>query len=148
MIFNQAGGNSYDSPSAKVWAVSAAGGQPVQLAAASPNGGDSWPKWSPLAQSYKQGKLMWLTFSSRRAYGLRLAGGQTAQIWMTAFDPALAAQGKDPSYPAFWLPFQDMGSGNHIAQWVLKVERKPCAQTSECDPGDACANGTCEPIPK
>lgn len=40
------------------------------------------------------------------------------------------------------------GSGNHIAQWVLHVERKPCTQTSDCDPGEACANGTCEPIPK
>lgn len=150
VLFNRCSGNSYDSPTARVWAVSASGGQPIQLTAASTTtGGDSWPKWSPLAQTYKQGsKLMWLTFSSRRAYGLRLGGGQTAQIWMTAFDPARAAMGMDPSYPAFWLPFQDLGSGNHIAQWVLHVERKPCTQTSECESGEVCANGTCEPIPK
>lgn len=147
VIFNQASGNSYDAPTARVWTVSAAGGAPVQLKAAS-TGGDSWPKWAPLAQSYKQGQLMWLTFSSRRAYGLRLAAGQTAQIWMTAFDPAAAALGKDPSYPGFWLPFQDLASGNHIAQWVLNIERKPCGTNTDCDAGETCANGTCEPIPK
>lgn len=149
VLFNRSNGNSYDAPDARVWAVSAAGGMPVQLAAATGmNGGDSWPKWAPLAQSYMQGKIMWLTFASRRAYGLRLPGGSTAQIWMTAFDPARAAQGMDPSYPAFWLPFQDMASGNHIAQWVLNVERKPCVNSGECETGEACDNGTCAPVPK
>jgi hypothetical protein len=147
VVFNQSVGNSYDAKDATVWAVSAAGGTPVKLATAS-TGGDSWPKWAPVAQQYKSGQLLWLTFSSRRQYGLRLPAGQTAQIWMTAFDPALAAQGKDPSYPAFWLPFQDMASGNHIAQWVLKVERKPCSTTGDCDPNEQCQGGTCEPVPK
>ena len=148
VLFNRASGSSYDAPDARVWAVSAAGGQPIQLANATANGGDSWPKWSPLAQLYKSGTIMWLTFASRRAYGLRLAGGQTAQIWMTAFDPARAAMGQDPSYPAFWLPFQDMASGNHIAQWVLNVDRKPCAMSSECEANEVCQNGVCRPVPK
>jgi len=147
VVFNTSSGNSYDAPDAAVWAVSAAGGAPVKLGTASA-GGDSWPKWAPVTQQYKSGSLLWLTFSSRRGYGLRLPAGQTAQIWMTAFDPALAAQGKDPSYPAFWLPFQDLASGNHIAQWVLNVERKPCTTTGDCDPNEQCQGGTCEPVPK
>lgn len=147
VLFNRSSGSSYDAPDARVWAVSSKGGQPIELTAAS-SGGDSWPKWSPLAQGYKSGTIMWLTFASRRPYGLRLQGGQTAQIWMTAFDPARAAMGLDPSYPAFWLPFQDMASGNHIAQWVLHVDRKPCVDNSVCEASEVCKNGVCEPIPK
>ena len=29
----------------------------------------------------------------------------------------------DPSFPAFRLPFQDLRTNNHIAQWVEKVVR-------------------------
>jgi len=145
VVFNQSPSNvnSYDAKDAQVWVVPSTGGTPVRLATAS-TGGDSWPKWSASMQAYKSGSLVWLTFSSRRAYGLRLASGSTAQIWMTAFDPAKAKAGTDPSYPGFWLPFQDVGSGNHIAQWVTKVDRKPCTSTSEC-PLQACIDGFCKP---
>ena len=34
-------------------------------------------------------------------------------------DPTLDA--KDRSFPAFWLPFQDVNSHNHAAQWVEQV---------------------------
>jgi hypothetical protein len=27
----------------------------------------------------------------------------------------------DPSYPAFVLPFQDLNSSNHIAQWTEEI---------------------------
>ena len=27
-----------------------------------------------------------------------------------------------PSAPAFWLPFQNIDTGNHIAQWTEVVE--------------------------
>ncbi|MGZ3451941.1 MAG: hypothetical protein ACXVEF_20190, partial [Polyangiales bacterium] len=92
--------------------------------------------------------LYWVTFSSRRAYGLRTAAGKTAQLWMTAIDPAKAKAGVDPSGPAFWLPFQDVTSGNHIAQWVTKVERKPCSAAAECAAGETCTGGTCRPVIK
>jgi TolB protein len=137
--------NSYDAPDAQVWLVNRAGGAPVRLAAAS-TGGDSWPKWAPDVQTYRGGSLMWLTFSSRRAYGLRLATGAMAQIWMTAIDPARAAAGLDSSYPAFWLPFQEIDSGNHIAQWVTNVERQPCFGEGECQTGEFCEDGICVPI--
>lgn len=132
-------------PDGQVWAVSSKGGTPIRLAKASPTGGDQWAKWVPDIASYAGGTVMWLTFSSARSYGLRLGEGQQVQLWMTGFDPARAAKGEDPSFPAFWLPFQDPGSGNHIAQWVTKVVRKPCAQNNECENGELCTENYCVP---
>ncbi len=145
VAFNRsANSDSFDQPDARVWVVNAHGGAPIQLAAASPTGGDSWPKWSPLPHSYVRGPVYWLTFSSRRAYGLR-AGG-TSQLWMVGFDPARAAAGLDPSFAAFWLPFQDPASGNHIAQWVEHVDRPPCDQGA-CAEGEICdPDGYCIPV--
>jgi TolB protein len=139
-MFNRSPGNmnSMDAPDAQVWAVGVGGGTPVHLATAS-TGGDSWPKWAPNVQTWQGRSLMWFTFSSRRAYGLRTAAGAQAQIWMAAFDPAKS----EPSLPAFWLPFQEADSGNHIAQWVTEVERQPCFEDSDCPVGDACEGGLC-----
>ena len=33
---------------------------------------NSWPRWSPFIQTYKGEKLLWVTFSSTRDYGLRV----------------------------------------------------------------------------
>jgi hypothetical protein len=90
---------------------------------------------------------MWLTFSSSRPYGLRLGQFQQTQLWMVAFDPARAAAGMDPSFPPFWLPFQDIGSGNHIGQWSVTVVRPTCVGTgqSTCAAGEVCFNGHCRP---
>jgi len=146
--------DSYDAADAQVWVVPAAGGQPIRLAHASPDpGGDSWPKWAPFIHTYKHGRVMWLTFSSRRDYGLRLINSQLAddqkraQVWMVGFDPDQAAAGNDGSFTAFWLPFQDLASGNHIAQWVETVDRQPCTDTSECSTGEFCEGGHCYPHP-
>lgn len=148
VVFNRSpsDANSYDAKDARVYLVSSDGGSPIALAQAS-TGGDSWPKWAPFVQLYKTGTLQWVTFSSRRAYGLRLAKDAQVQLWMTAIDPAKAKAGIDPGYPAFWLPFQDIASGNHIAQWVTKVERKPCTSDTEC-PGEVCKDGVCKPVIK
>lgn len=35
------------------------------------------------------------------------------------------AAGSDPSFPAFWLPFQDVTAHNHIAQWVDQIAAPP-----------------------
>ncbi len=133
-------------PDGEIWIIPAGGGAPIRLSA-STTPSDQWPKWMPTAQSYASGKVMWATWSSRRAYGLRLAGGPTSttQIWMVGIDPAKAAAGQDPSFAAFWLPFQDIGTGNHIAQWVIKVERKPCGTKNECTVNEQCAEGRCVP---
>ncbi len=136
--------NSFDAPDAQVWIVAGGGGTPIHMARAS-TGGDSWPKWAPDVQSYYGGTVMWFTFSSRRAYGLRTTGG-TSQLWMSGFDPAKAAAGMDPSTPSFWLPFQEPASGNHIAQWVTTVERQPCDMDSDCGPGEFCEDSGCVPM--
>lgn len=149
VAFNRSSGPSFSDnmptmPTDKtVWIVGTAGGAPIRLGA-STSEDDSWPKWAPDVQRYRGGSLMWLTFSSRRAYGLRQSG--TPQLWMTAIDPAKAAMGADPSAPAFWLPFQDPASGNHIAQWVTRVERMDCTADAQC-PGEFCVMGKCLPAP-
>lgn len=143
-------GDSYDAADAELWVVHKNGGTPIRLANASPPpGGDSWPKWAPYVSDYQGGKVMWLTFSSRRDYGLRLKNSQMsegrAQVWMVGFDPAKAAAGEDPSFAAFWLPFQDINSSNHIAQWVEEVHRQDCETTGECATGEFCEDGICVP---
>jgi hypothetical protein len=61
------------------------------------------------------------------------------QIWMAAVivdaDRSLDAQ--DRSYPAFWLPFQDVTAHNHSAQWVATVVGQPPPPP----PADAGAGG-------
>jgi hypothetical protein len=89
---------------------------------------NSFPKWSPFNFQRTQelgSKLQWLTFSSGRKYGLRdprpNSGDTTVWLWMVAIDPDKVAQGVDPSYPAFCLPFQDLSTSNHIPQWTQVV---------------------------
>ena len=47
------------------------------------------------------------------------------QLWMAAINLSKASSGADPSLPAFWLPFQDSKSHNHIAQWVVQLVGPP-----------------------
>ena len=44
--------------------------------------------------------------------------------------------------PPFRLPFQDITTGNHIAQWVTTVERQTCSTDVECS-GEFCIDGRC-----
>ena len=91
----------------------------------------SWPKWAPFEFQRTETpgtRLVWMTFSSTRNYGLRSApAGMNAEsasgtlLWMVALDPDRAANGQDPSYAAFAIPFQDVTSSNHIAQWTEEV---------------------------
>ncbi|MBK7862363.1 MAG: PD40 domain-containing protein [Archangiaceae bacterium] len=84
---------------------------------------NTFPKWSPF--NFKRtgelgSKLQWLTFSSSRKYGLRDPGGNV-WLWMVAIDPDQVLTDGDPSFPAFCLPFQDLTTSNHIAQWTEAV---------------------------
>jgi hypothetical protein len=154
VAFNRSTMNSYDAPDAKVLLVPTTGGAAVDLTAVNAAVGNSWPKFAPLAQTFQGKTIYWLTFSSRRDYGLRLqqAGKtqdmQIAQVWMVAVSPDRAAAG-DGGYPAFWLPFQDISTGNHIAQWTEKVERAPCTpiDLSKCMPDEMCVGNVCVPNP-
>jgi len=87
---------------------------------------NSFPRWAPFIQKLDEGhNLVWLTFSSTRQYGLRSPTNSTADptettkgtlIWMVGVNPSTGDA--DPSYPAFCLPFQDVTTSNHIAQWA------------------------------
>jgi hypothetical protein len=61
------------------------------------------------------------------------------QIWMAAVvvDPDRSLDSTDRSYPAFWLPFQDVTAHNHSAQWVTKVQTAPGPDGGAGDDGGA-----------
>lgn len=115
IAFNRSTGDGYDDPDAEVWVVHADGASPpVPLTLANQTTGlhNSWPRWAPLPDD----DVLWIAFSSRRAYGNVVSG--VPQLWVTGFDPARALVGEDPSWAAFWLPNQDTAQGNHIPVWV------------------------------
>lgn len=126
---------------AELWVVSSTGGAPMRLMRAA-GLADSWPKWDPTSYLDRGRTLFWLAWSSRREFGLRYGDGARTQLWMAAFDPQLAASGMDPVMPAFRLPFQDIETGNHIAQWVTSIERMGCTTNSDCG-GEFCIDGRC-----
>jgi hypothetical protein len=165
--------NSYADLNAKLWAATpVASSKTVELARANAKGvldpdanlSNSFPKWSPFVfQGSEPGsKLMWLTFSSSRRYGLRSVLPQTvgneglsSYLWMVAVDPAkvTAALPTDPSYAAFAIPFQALDSSNHIAQWTTEVvdncgqANAACGDTAACCAGYQCVNPASESCP-
>jgi hypothetical protein len=192
--------DSFSNPAARVMLMKpSAGASVIDLEAAngSPSAtplqwSNSWPKWSPFLQNYKNDKLLWIAFSSTRDYGLRVRNHvnganqyqcypsdsyeninpshhqpfdpacQQPQIWMAAIDVSTAINdiAKDPSKPAFWLPFQDMTTHNHTPYWTQSVAPPPdagacvqlggtCNQGGTCCSGLVCqANGTCGQLPQ
>jgi hypothetical protein len=122
--------------SAKTWAVlPKAGATPVLLTNASAPGttdgtktdlADTFPRMSPFKKKQGGGELTWATISSRRKAGLRDPGGRQL-LWMFSIDPAKVKAGEDGSSPAFFLPFQDLATSNHIAQWTTAIVGKPPA---------------------
>ncbi len=116
-------GDSYSDDDAELWVVAIDGGTPIRLDAVDLVGNlrTSWAKWCP-EQHVLDGKaLLWLTVSSMRDYGHQLQGVFRPQIWMAGFDPERAGDGLDPTWPAFYLPFQDITTNNHIPQWTSTV---------------------------
>ncbi|HET9621963.1 MAG TPA: hypothetical protein VFP84_11390 [Kofleriaceae bacterium] len=130
--------DGYNDISATLNLVSTSGGAVVPLTRA--NGGadpdttNSWPRWSPDHGTFRGKRLYWVAFSSRRAYGLALAGSQSdttkPQLWFAAV--ALASDGstpsspdEDPSFAPVWLPGQNpvvaTPRGNHTPVWTSKV---------------------------
>lgn len=130
ILFNKSADNStsgaYNNVSAALWVVKADGSAPpIELAKLDLTAGltNSWGRWAPFAQTFGAGNepMYWVTVSSKRDFGVRLVAAKQPQIWMTPFFPARAAAGHDPSTTAFRLPFQDITSNNHIAQWTEQV---------------------------
>jgi hypothetical protein len=97
---------------------------------------------------------------------------QQPQLWMAAIDVTVAQQPQrvvkpdvamDPSFKAFWLPYQDITTHNHTPQWTQSAASKPPPDAGACIPengsgcntgGTCCASlictaaGTCEPLPQ
>jgi hypothetical protein len=114
---------------------------------------NSYPRWAPFVQTYRGNKLLWFTFSSTRDYGLRVLnhkmgmyqcypadaaetpGGahgqafapqcQEPQLWMAPIFFSEAKGSKDPSGPAFYIPYQKITSHNHTAQWTQEYVPPP-----------------------
>jgi WD40-like Beta Propeller Repeat len=98
-----------------------------------------FPTVSPIAA----GGYFWIFFTSRRTYGnistVGLEDPLSKKIWVTAIDIG-APPGTDPSHPAFFLPGQELGSGNVRAFAALE----PCKDDSSgCTSGTDCCSGFC-----
>lgn len=148
---------------AKLWALASEGGTPVRLDGANGAGvldddedlANTYPRWAPFEDarfSSGEGRVHWMTFSSRRRYGLRDPEGRQL-LWMVAVDPDRVQAQEDGSYPAFALPFQDLGTSNHMAQWTeVFVPTVPAddAGPQQClgagDPCDPSASECCAPL--
>ncbi len=141
--------NGYSDPAAKTWAVGAtAGSTPVFLARAAAPGRadelfpppqsdigaadlmDTFPKPTPFEIQHRGTRLSWFTVGSQRRAGLRrffpngsVVGDPPTQatLWMFAIDPAAVLSGEDGSRPGFFLPFQDLTTSNHMAQWTERI---------------------------
>lgn len=138
---------SYDQDTARLRLVQAAANAGViELTNATHvmNKTTSWPKFAPFIQA--QGTLVFLTFSAKFNYGFVVTDGKTPQLWMSAIDlmRAKAELGaSDPSYPPFWLPFQDPQEKNHSGIWTNDVA---CAMDLDCPSEFSCMNGICAPV--
>jgi hypothetical protein len=94
--------------------------------------GNSMPTWAP---STKPGTF-WLAFSSVRAYSVvRPLDDKADQIWIAAIEPSSKG---DPSFPAFWAPFQSIAEGNHRAFWTHASDDTQCRCVDVC--GDSLDN--------
>lgn len=119
--------------------------------------GDSYPfaagardlsyNYEPTFAPQAAGGYMWVVFTSRRTYGNRLTGAKDAvkQLWVAAIDP-FPQPGTDPSYPAFWVPGQDLNTLNMRGYWALDPcipAGDMCTTDEDCCDGASCENGVC-----
>ena len=133
ILFNRSTEDAYDDTSAEIWVARADGSnaRKLDLANLGPNLTNSWGRWAPFKSQFgpagAEEELYWITFSSKRDFGVRITNTglaeamKTPQIWMSPFFPGRAEAGMDPSAPAFWLPVQAVDTNNHIAQWTERV---------------------------
>lgn len=117
------GKGGHGDNTAQLMLISQAGGQPIELINANrvtsnamTNGQyqNSQPTWAP------PGDFNWIAFNTKREYGVVSTVG-TQQIWVAAIDLEAAKAGKDPSFPAFRVPFQGLAENNHRAYWTLDI---------------------------
>lgn len=143
---NAVGRGSYDASTARLRLIATDGGTTHELVAATQGSGiaSSWPKFTPFAQ--RGGRLLFVTFNSKMAYGYALDKGARPQLWLAAIDLDKLAKGEDPSYPPIWLPFQETDQNNHLGYWTEGLgcmESPPSDGYAGCGEGAVCVDGQC-----
>jgi hypothetical protein len=106
---------------------------------------DAHKNYIPTVSPVSAGGYFWLFFTSKRNYGNLFVAdppelrAEAKKIWVSAIDID-ATPGSDPSHPAFFLPGQELESGNIRACAALE----PCRANGEaCDSGIECCCGAC-----
>lgn len=123
------GPTMYNQPNAEVYVIPAGGGTATRLAAndppacsgqKSPGAYNSWPKWSPEAQTVGGKTYHWVIFSSHRYdQYLRGSSADRAQLYVTA---VVTSGTKITTYGAIYLWNQPSDISNHTPAWdVFKI---------------------------
>ncbi len=147
IAYVNAQGKAKDAPSAVLRLVNVDSGEVTELVRVNERVnnvdgvtgiGNSMPTWAP---STKAGTF-WLAFSSLRAYAsVRPQDDKEDQIWIAAIE----TDKPDPSYSAFWAPFQSIEDGNHRAFWTHSDADKQCLCNDICgDDLDNDCDGTAD----
>jgi len=122
--------------------------------------------YEPTVNPTATGGYYWVVFTSRRLYGnvatmnpwwsdprFRKLGGElgptTKKLWVAAVSTDTTTklvEGQDPSYPAFYLPGQELLAGNSRGFWVLDQCKAPLSTrttANECETTlDCCQSPT------
>lgn len=106
---------------------------------------DAHKNYIPTVSPVAAGGYFWVFFTSKRNYGNLFVAdppevrAEAKKIWVAAIDID-AAPGSDPSHPAFFLPGQELESGNIRAFAALE----PCRENGNaCETGIDCCCGFC-----
>ncbi|HMI93954.1 MAG TPA: hypothetical protein VK509_21415, partial [Polyangiales bacterium] len=135
-----------DVDSGKASLLSRANGLDANGAPTLPYGDrDAHKNYIPTVSPVAAGGYFWMFFTSKRNYGnLFIAdppeiAAEGKKIWVSAID-INGAPGTDPSHPAFFLPGQELESGNIRAFAALE----PCRDNAAmCETGIDCCCGFC-----
>lgn len=129
-----------------LYVVDSAGGASavrLDLASGVPlNARDQHLNYYPTISPVAAGGYFWVFFTSKRTYGNVMVQPETdpttKKIWVSAID--IEGGAADPSHPAFYLPGQELASGNIRAFATLS----PChSDGSTCTTGIDCCTGFC-----
>jgi len=124
--------------------------------------GDNQLNYEPNVNPQNTGGYSWVIFTSRRVYGniatinpywsdpryQNVSVQPTPKkLWVSAINPSAAA-GTDPSFPAFYLPGQELLAGNSSGYWALAqceqagppTSANLCASTLDCCPASPVTN--------